>query len=119
MSVLRPITPEQEAGLAPVGWSWERDGGMVSCFASHPGWDFERPERNEYWTAKGFTAPRLLYFQTPVQKVAPELLKALEDALDSLEYVERHLPGLAGCGVRQERISKSRAAIAAAKAGDA
>lgn len=43
------------------------------------------------------------------------LLAELEKALDSLEYVEQHLPGLAGCGVRQERIASGRAAIAAVK----
>lgn len=45
---------------------------------------------------------------------APELLEVLRDALDSLDYVERTLPGLSGYGVRQERIQKARAAIAKA-----
>lgn len=75
--VLRPITPRQEAGLEPVGWSWERDGGMCNCFPYRTSWDFERPERNEYWIAKGFTASRPLFLQTPLQKAAPELLAAL------------------------------------------
>lgn len=48
-----------------------------------------------------------------------ELLAELKKALDSLEYVEKHLPGLAGCGVRQERIASSRAAIADTEGGAA
>lgn len=78
MSILRPITPEKEAGLEPVGWSWECEGGMVNCFPSPTSWDYDRPERNRYWADRGFTAPRPLYFQTPLQKAAPELLAALE-----------------------------------------
>lgn len=39
------------------------------------------------------------------------LREELKKAMDSLEYVEKYMPGLAGCGVRQERIAASRAAI--------
>ena len=42
---------------------------------------------------------------------APDLLDELRKALDSLEYVERIFPGMAGCGVRQERISSARSVI--------
>lgn len=44
-----------------------------------------------------------------------QALAELEKALDSLEYVEQHLPGLAGYGVRQERIASGRAAMAAVR----
>lgn len=45
---------------------------------------------------------------------APDLLLACREALDSLEYVEQHMPGQTGYGVRQERIAKLRAALAKA-----
>lgn len=48
---------------------------------------------------------------------APDLLKELVSALDSLEYVNRIAPGLAGYGVRAERIANIR--IALEKAGAA
>lgn len=43
-----------------------------------------------------------------------QLVQALADATDSLEYVERTMPGAVGCGVRAERIKAARAALAAA-----
>jgi hypothetical protein len=36
---------------------------------------------------------------------------AARDALDSLEYVESHHPGISGYGVRQHRIVALRAAL--------
>lgn len=45
---------------------------------------------------------------------APDLLDALTDTLDSLEYVRANHPDVSGCGVREERIEKAKAAIAKA-----
>lgn len=84
-NVLRPITPEMEAGLVPAGWSWEQDGGMCNCFPYDPGWDRRSDDGNRYWTEKGFTAPRPLYFQTDLQRAAPDLLKALEHIIASAD----------------------------------
>lgn len=39
------------------------------------------------------------------------LVEAAEEGLDSLEYVERNLPGQTGYGVRQKRIDKLKAAL--------
>lgn len=50
-----------------------------------------------------------------LQRQHGALVEALDGALDSLEYVQRHLPGLAGCGVRAERIAGGRAALAKAQ----
>jgi hypothetical protein len=46
---------------------------------------------------------------------APDLLDALRGCLDSLEYVARLDPTLVGYGVRAERITAARAAIAKAE----
>jgi hypothetical protein len=46
---------------------------------------------------------------------APEMLAALESALDSLEYVHAAFPGKSGYGVRANRINDAREAIALAK----
>lgn len=48
-----------------------------------------------------------------------QLLAELTEALDSLEYIELHLPALVGWKTRQERIASARAAIAAVKGGAA
>ena len=47
------------------------------------------------------------------------LIKALEDCIDSLEYVNRMDPPVSGYGVRFERIHTARLAIAAAKMKEA
>lgn len=44
-----------------------------------------------------------------------DLVAALRIAIDSLEYVQRTHPGLSGYGVRQERITAARAALAYAE----
>jgi hypothetical protein len=44
---------------------------------------------------------------------ARALREALEDCVDSLDYVERNYPGRSGYGVRQERIEKARAVLKA------
>lgn len=85
-NVLRPITPEMEAGLVPAGWSWEQNGGMCNCFPYDPGWDRRSDEGNRYWAEKGFAAPRPLYFQTNLQRAAPDLLQALIEVTASLEW---------------------------------
>jgi len=41
------------------------------------------------------------------------VVEALEDCIDSLEYVNRTHPESSGWGVRSERISKARDALAA------
>ena len=41
------------------------------------------------------------------------LRRALEDAIESLEYVNRNHPEVTGSGVREERISAGRAALGA------
>lgn len=46
---------------------------------------------------------------------APDLLAALEDSLDSLEYVAKVDPVFSGWGVRQQRIAAAKAAVAKAK----
>jgi hypothetical protein len=46
------------------------------------------------------------------------VVEALEDCIDSLEYVNRTHPDASGWGVRSERIAKARAALAAAKGVD-
>jgi hypothetical protein len=43
------------------------------------------------------------------------VVEALEDCIDSLEYVNRTHPESSGWGVRSERISKARDALAAIK----
>jgi hypothetical protein len=43
------------------------------------------------------------------------VVEALEDCIDSLEYVNRTHPESSGWGVRSERISKARDALAAVK----
>ena len=94
-TVLRLITPEQNMGLAPVGWSSERDGGMYNVLPYRTSWDFERPERNAYWVEKGFSEPRELYFQTPLQRAAPRLVDALiriASRLEAFELEERDMP---------------------------
>jgi hypothetical protein len=45
-----------------------------------------------------------------------QLVDALADALDSLEYVEGNFPAMPGYAVRKERIAAARAALAAAEA---
>ena len=45
---------------------------------------------------------------------APELLDALLDAVESLEHVQRNMPGTIGHGVRVERIASALDAIAKA-----
>jgi hypothetical protein len=47
----------------------------------------------------------------------PELWEVLGDCLDSLEWIERTLPGTMGNGVRQERIIRARAILSKAKGG--
>ena len=119
MSVLRPITPEKEAGLEPVGWSWECEGGMVNCFPSPTSWDYERPERNRYWADRGFTAPRPLYFQTPLQKAAPELLAAAESALETAEsLIREYVQGSRHFSTAMAELDQVRKTIAKAR-GDA
>ena len=44
---------------------------------------------------------------------AAGVVEALEDCIDSLEYVNRAHPEASGWGVRSERIAKARAALAA------
>jgi hypothetical protein len=44
------------------------------------------------------------------------VVEALEDCIDSLEYVNRTHPEASGWGVRSERIAKARAALAAVRA---
>lgn len=44
--------------------------------------------------------------------LAKELAQALEDAVDSLKYVQTAHPEATGCGVRAERIQKAEAALA-------
>ena len=44
--------------------------------------------------------------------------EALEDCIDSLEYVDRAHPEVSGWGVRIERIAKARRALAAVKGVD-
>jgi hypothetical protein len=46
------------------------------------------------------------------------VVEALEDCIDSLEYVNRTHPDASGWGVRSERIAKARAALAAVKEKD-
>ena len=46
---------------------------------------------------------------------APDMLAALEDALDSLLYVQSLGREVSGWGVRQERINAARDAIAKAR----
>lgn len=46
---------------------------------------------------------------------APELLRELERALDSLEYIDLNMPTLIGYGVRKSKIASARAAIAKAR----
>ena len=43
------------------------------------------------------------------------VVEALEDCIDSLEYVNRTHPDASGWGVRIERIAKARRALAALK----
>lgn len=40
-----------------------------------------------------------------------QLVAALKDAVDSLEYVQKYLPGAIGCAVRHERIVAANAAL--------
>lgn len=58
--------------------------------------------------ANCFSSPNILW--TSVRDLQ-DLIKAAEDALDSLEYVEQNLPGQSGYGVRQSRIGKLKAVL--------
>lgn len=46
---------------------------------------------------------------------APELLRELERAIDSLEYLDMNMPTIIGYGVRKSKIASARAAIAKAR----
>jgi hypothetical protein len=78
--------------------------------------------RESVWTSKPWGTSFRNGQEQPVFSLAanlmaavPEMYEALENALDSLEYVERTMPGTSGYGVRQERIVAARAALAKAR----
>lgn len=52
------------------------------------------------------------WFYGPLYESAPDLLMALEGALDSLEYVqETHGESVTGWGIRAQRIKDAKAAL--------
>lgn len=70
-TVQRPISPDQELGLKPVAWSWERWGGMCNAFVHNPRWE---KDGRTYWTDRGFVAPRPLHIYSPLLAAAPQML---------------------------------------------
>ena len=113
-------TSDRLRGQAGKGWHtpgpWVIDGyngsSVIRCVtpkghpdARHTCGDYEAiaTSRGRNWRANALLIA-----------AAPDMLSALEGALNALEYVNDVAPELVGHGVRKSRIIASRAAIAKA-----
>lgn len=107
------VTPEHEAGLLPVAWSWERYGGMYNAFPEPQPWD--EADIIEHWQLKGFIKPRPLFLQTPLQAAAPQLLAALEAFMDRFDAYQQSKPIEQQCLVTERDQARKAIALARGK----